>query len=170
MTLLRFLFGAPSADWIRFGVFFAGIVLFISVAEKMRSYLNWSPEVTRKLVHVLTGILIFFTPYFFISNKTLIWMALIFIVVNFLGVRTGKLQGMHSTERRSYGTVFYPITFLFLVMTCWEVHKTVMMLSMLILAVSDAAAAIVGENLRRNLMSITSEKIKNFLKVCALCF
>jgi len=143
------LFSASTGDWIRFGGFFLGIVLFIAAAEKTRVVLGWPPEVNRKLVHVLTGVLIFFTPFFFQSNRPLIWMAVLFIVVNYMGVRSGKLKGMHDTRRRSYGTVFYPMTFLFLVISCWQSHKVVLMLSMLILALADAAAAIMGENLKR---------------------
>ena len=148
MTILKFLFHAPTTDWIRFVCFFIGIILFIAVAEKTRTALGWSPEVNRKLVHVLTGVLVFFTPFFFVSNKPLIWMAVLFMAINYAGVKTGKLKGMHGTDRRSYGTVFYPMTFLFLVVTCWQSHKIILTISMLILALSDAAAAIVGENLK----------------------
>ncbi len=148
IRILEYLFSASTGDWIRFGGFFLGIVLFIAAAEKTRVALGWPPEVNRKLVHILTGVLIFFTPFFFQSNRPLIWMAVIFIVVNYMGVRSGKLKGMHDTQRRSYGTVFYPMTFLLLVMTCWQSHKAVLMLSMLILALADAAAAIMGENLK----------------------
>jgi len=148
LIIFDLLFGAPKIDWIRFGCFFLGIVLFIGIAEKTRKALKWSPEVTRKLVHISTGILIFFTPYFFTSQKPLIWMAIIFIIVNFIGIRSGALKSMHGTDRRTYGTVFYPLTFLILVITCWNNHQAVMVLSMLILGISDAAAAIVGENLK----------------------
>ncbi len=148
MSLINFLFHAPGSDWIHFLIFLFGIIIFIAIAEKTRSALRWSPEVTRKLVHILTGILVFFTPYFFISNRSLIWMAVIFIIVNYIGVKTGSLKGMHEGTRKSYGTVFYPITFLLLVIICWPNYKSVLMISMLILALSDAGAAIVGENLK----------------------
>ena len=148
MGILTYLFSAPAADWGRFAFFFVGIIFFIFLAEKARNAGHWSAEVNRKLVHVLTGILIFFTPFFFTSNRPLIWMAILFIVVNWIGIKTGKLKGMHDTGRKSYGTVFYPLTFLVLTITTWHQHKVVLMLSMLILALSDAAAAIVGENLK----------------------
>jgi len=147
-AVLKFLFDASSADWIRFACFFAGIFLFIGIAEKTRSALGWSPEVNRKLVHIMTGVLIFFAPLFFVSNRPLVWMAVIFIAVNYLGVTTGKLKGMHDTQRRSYGTVYYPLTFLILVLVFWNGQKSVLILSILILALADAAAAIVGENLK----------------------
>ena len=148
MLILKFLFGVPSSDWFHFLYFFLGIVLFIAIAEKTRTTVGWSPEVNRKLVHILTGVLIFFTPFFFVSSKPLILMAVIFIGVNYFGVKTEKLKGMHNTQRQTYGTVYYPISFLLLVLLCWKNYKTAIMLSMLVLALSDALAAIVGENLR----------------------
>jgi uncharacterized protein (TIGR00297 family) len=148
MKILFALFAAPSSDWLHFILFLAGIVIFIIIAEKTRVALNWPPEVTRKLVHIGVGVLIFFTPWFFESNRPLIWMAVLFIIIDYLGVRSGMLKGMHGTGRSSYGTVFYPLTFLILVTVCWQTQKVVLMLSMLILAVPDALAAIVGENLK----------------------
>ena len=106
MVILKTLFAAPADDWIRFVGFLSGIALFIAVAELARKHAGWSPEVNRKLVHVLTGVLIFFTPYIFESGKPLIWMAVLFIVVNALGIQTGKLKGIHDTSRHSYGTVY----------------------------------------------------------------
>ena len=133
MNLLQTLFNAPPADWIRFAVFFVGILLFIALAEKARSALGWPAEVNRKLVHVGTGVLIFFCAFLFESNVPLIWMAIVFMIVNFVGIRTGLLKGMHGTRRFTYGTVFYPLTFLILVAGCWENHKVILMMSMLIL-------------------------------------
>ncbi|NQT25154.1 hypothetical protein HQ585_07360, partial [candidate division KSB1 bacterium] len=128
MNLLEFFFGAPASDWIKFAGFFLGIFLFIFIAEKTRSALGWPAEVTRKLVHIATGVLIFFCAFLFESQIPLIYMAGIFIVVNFLGIQSGKLKGMHGTERHTWGTVYYPLTFLILVLTCWEHHKTILMM------------------------------------------
>jgi uncharacterized protein (TIGR00297 family) len=149
MAVLKFLFDAPATDWLRFLFFLCGIALFIFIAEKTRQRLGWSAEVNRKLVHVLTGILVFFCPFFFISSKPLVWMAALFIAVDLFGVMTGRLKGMHGTARKSYGTVFYPLTFLILVLFCWDGRKTVLVLSMLVLALADAVAALVGENLKK---------------------
>ena len=148
MNILETLFKASTADWLGLLYFFLGIIFFITLAEKIRKALKWPSEINRKLVHILTGILIFFSPFFFTSIKPLIWIALVFIVVNYMGIRSGKLLGIHDTRRRSYGTVFYPLTFLCLVVVCWNNNKSVFMLSMLILALSDATAAIIGENLK----------------------
>ena len=149
MNILDFFFGAPASDWIKFALFFLGIFTFIFIAEKTRSALGWPAEVNRKLVHIATGVLIFFCAFLFESQTPLVWMAILFVIINFAGVQSGALKGMHGTARHTYGTVYYPLTFLILVLTCWENHKTILMMSMLILAISDAVAAIVGENLKK---------------------
>jgi uncharacterized protein (TIGR00297 family) len=135
--------------------------------------LRWSPEVTRKLVHISTGVLIFFAPQLFNSGIPAILLAVIFIVVNFSAVWFGFLKGMHGTNRRSYGTVYYPLSFLILVVLCWNSFPQIISISILVLALSDAAAAIVGENLSSpHLYYLTSDK-KSFegsLTMCATTF
>lgn len=149
MTWFQFLLRAPVSDWIRFGLFLAGIFLFIGIAEKTRLVLGWSPEINRKLVHILTGILIFFSPWYFESSRPLVWMAVLFILLDFWAVKTRRLQGMHGTRHRSYGTVFYPLAFLILVVLCWPDYQSVLVVAMAVMAFCDAAAAIVGGNVRQ---------------------
>ena len=178
MTFREAFITVPWREWVLFACCFAGIALFIALAEKTRSALNWSPEVTRKLVHICTGILLFFSPFFFSSNIPLLVMAVLFILFNFAGVQTGKLMGMHGTERKSYGTVFYPLAVLILVSLFWRTHRTVMMISFLILALADAGAAIVGENLKKphifrwssDKKSIEGSVVMFFISFCVVFF
>lgn len=142
------LFAPPSTtEWIRLTVFIAGIGLFIVAAEVVRKLLNWSPEVTRKLVHILVGVLVFFTPMLFSAALPAIIVAAIFIVVNFAALELGLLKGMHGTGRKTYGTVYYPLAFLVLVILGWYNHAVIIVTSVMVLAIGDACAAIVGESL-----------------------
>jgi uncharacterized protein (TIGR00297 family) len=144
------LFSAPThAEWVLFAAMFAAIGLFIVTAEFLRHKFHGSPEITRKLVHILTGILIFFTLPLFQSGIPALLLAVVFIVVNFAAVQFGLLQGMHGTHRRTYGTVYYPLSFLVLVLLFWDSAQFIISVSILILALSDAIAAIIGENLPR---------------------
>jgi len=142
------LFSPPSnSEWIVFFLIFLGLGSFIAAAELVRKALRWSPEVTRKLVHISTGVLIFFAPKIFESGIPAILLAIIFISVNFAAIEFGLLKGIHGTNRRSYGTVYYPLSFLILVLLCWDTIPQIISISILVLGLSDAAAAIVGENL-----------------------
>lgn len=143
------LLARPTTDeWELFALLFASITVFIAAAELLRRAFRGSPEITRKSVHILTGVLIYFAPQLFTSGVPAILLALIFIAVNYTAIRLGLLKGMHGTNRVSYGTVYYPVSFLILVLVFWDAAPFVISLSILILALGDAAAAIVGENLR----------------------
>ena len=115
------LLSAPTnSEWIYFISILFGLGTFVVAAELIRKALHWSPEVTRKLVHIATGVLIYFAPEVFHSGIPAILLASVFIIVNYAAIRFGLLKGMHGTNRRSYGTVFYPLSFLILVLLFWE--------------------------------------------------
>ena len=146
MDVLQLFLAAPSVEeWWRFAGVLAGLTTLVAVGEIVRGVFRWSPEFTRKLVHVSVGILIVFAPLIFIVPLPAILLALLFIIVNFLAVRFGLLKGMHDSSRRSYGTVYYPLAFLILVMVFWYRSPLILSCSILVLAFGDAAAAIVGE-------------------------
>jgi len=148
-----------TSEWIYFSLLFLGLGTFIVVAELVRKALHWSPEVIRKLVHISTGVLIFFAPQIFNSGIPAILLAVIFISVNFAAIEFGLLKGMHGTNRHSYGTVYYPLSFLILVLLCWDTIPQIISISILVLGLSDAAAAIVGENLTPpHVYYLTSDK------------
>ena len=76
-----------------------------------------------------------------------------------IAVHAGLLVGMHGTSRFSYGTVFYPFSFFVLIILFWNKHPEIISLSMLGLAIGDAAAAIVGESSKSaNVYFLTSDK------------
>lgn len=154
------LFSTPAQhEWIVFASIFASLGVFIGLAEFLRHIFNGSPEITRKLVHILTGVLIFFAPELFVSGIPALLLAVSFIVINFAAIQMGLLKGMHGTHRHSYGTVYYPLSFLILVLLFWDSEQYIISVSILILALGDAAAAIVGENLRHpHEYRLTSDK------------
>lgn len=124
------------------------LVAFIVLSELIRRYLLWTSEVTRKIVHIGTGVLIFFACYFLESGAPLVIIGVFFTAFNFLCVRFNWFAGMHSTDRHTYGTVYYPLAFTLLVMAGWESHRYVIAGAMLILAVGDALAALVGQKIK----------------------
>jgi uncharacterized protein (TIGR00297 family) len=148
-----------SAEWAAFFAIFCGLGVFILAAEFLRSRFSGSPEITRKLVHIATGMLICFTPRFFVSGVPPMLLAASFMVINYAAIRAGILKGIHGTNRASFGTVYYPFSFFVLVLLSWDSAPYFLSISMLILALADAAAAIVGENLKApSVYHLTSDK------------
>ncbi len=145
--LHRLLLTPSSGEWGRFALILAGLGSVVGVGEFIRKRLGWKAEVTRKFVHVSVGVLIFFAPSLFTAALLPMLLAATFIAVDLVAVRKGLLVGMHGTARYSYGTVFYPFSFLVLIVLFWYDAPEIVSLGMASLALGDAAAAIVGESL-----------------------
>ncbi|MEX0601799.1 MAG: DUF92 domain-containing protein, partial [Bacteroidota bacterium] len=135
-------------EWLRLAAVFVGLGTAIGTGEAVRILFRWSPEFTRKFVHVTVGLLAFFSPAIFHTALPAILLGVAFTVINIFAVKFGLFRAMHGTARPTYGTVFYPLAFLILVLLFWYRAPLVLSLSMLVLALGDAAAAIVGESYR----------------------
>lgn len=134
-------------DWIALTVFLVAIFFCIGLAELARKYFNWQAEFSRKLVHVLVGVLLTLAPFILSSALPAIILGVLFIIVNYIALKTHSLSGMHATGRISYGTVYFPIAFVIVIALYWDRSPAIMLTALLILAFADTAASIVGEQL-----------------------
>lgn len=141
-------FFSVSGDWVHFFYALLGLTGIVVTGESIRKYFGWPGETTRQIIHVATGILVFFSPVFLDSKIPAIVLGSFFTVFNFLAIRFEWLSGMHATERKTYGTVYYPLSFTILAIVFWDQDKPAFMIAMAVLALGDAVAAIVGERVR----------------------
>ncbi|MFQ6675295.1 MAG: DUF92 domain-containing protein [Fidelibacterota bacterium] len=133
-----------SNPWITFLVFLALILGLLGLTELMRRKGKWSPEGTRKFLHLVVGILVILCPFLFDSRIPPATLAVIFILINGAALKTRTLKGMHGTGRRTYGTVYFPVAFLILTLFWWE-RPITLVTSLLLLTFADTTAAVVGE-------------------------
>ena len=135
-------------EWAKAILLVVAIFTIIGISEILRKIFQFSPEVTRKVTHIAVGVVVFPTPLIFKSSLPVVLIAIFFIVVNFLSLKFKVFKGMDSVERQTYGTVYYPLAFLLLVIAFWNSYPALISISMLILALGDAFAAIVGESVK----------------------
>jgi len=133
-----------DAEWLRIGVVFTGILALIGLTEGLRYVARFPSEVSRKFVHFAIGVGILFSPRLFLSPVPLILLSLVFIPINLLAVWKGWLPGIHGPDRRSFGTVYFPVSLLVLTVVFWQRSPELVALAMFSFAVGDAAAALVG--------------------------
>jgi uncharacterized protein (TIGR00297 family) len=146
-------------DWLWAFLLVISIFGVIAISEILRKIFKFDPEVTRKVVHISVGVAVFPAPIIFSSSLPVIAIALFFIVVNFLSIKMRLFKGMDSIERQTFGTVYYPLAFLILVLVFWENHPAIISISMLALALGDALAAIVGESVKNpKIYNLTGDK------------
>ena len=148
-----------TTDWIFLTFFLIALLALIGIAEIIRRIMHWSTEATRKLVHILVGVLVATTPFVLHSIWPMIILGVAFAGLDYFAIRYNLFKMMHGTKRRTYGTVFYPISFIILTATLWDNNKLILVASMLIMALADATAAIVGENIKKpKVLRIGSEQ------------
>ncbi len=144
------LFASPtSEEWLFIGIVFILVVMLIAVAEMGRSLLGGNSEITRKSVHIIAGMLMAYSPFVFFSGVPALTIAASAAAGTFAAVRLGMLPSLHDTGRKTYGTVIHPLAFFLLVLLLWDAAPLILSLSLLLLAIPDALASIVGGHLPR---------------------
>lgn len=98
---------------------------------------------TRKIIHILTGILITLALFLMESYLPILLLAFVTIAVNYFAIKKNILKSIHGSSL-SYGTVYYPLSVLFLMIFWLPDQKLILIVSILVMSVSDALAAIFG--------------------------
>jgi phytol kinase len=106
-----------------------------------------SSEVSRKFVHIFSGAVVAFLPYF-VSYGYIQILSLAFLVVILASLKLNIFRGIHSVKRVTLGEVMYPIGIgvcAFIAPTPW-----IFTVAILHLSVADALAAMVGLSYGKN--------------------
>lgn len=139
-------------------VYFIAIILLLAFNELNYRRLNVKGEITRKFAHFTSTVAVVPFPYIFNSHWYVLILATIFFIALLVTQYSKQLKSIHDVERKSMGSYLLPfaiyITFL---MANLLDNKFIFILPMLVLGISDPAAAIVGMSMKRN-----NHKIKIF--------
>lgn len=151
---------APTlSDWRLTTGAFLIIALLIFLSKILKDQLKINEEYSRKLVHMLVGVMAALAPLLFSAPVLLLTVAFLFGIINLISITKGFLSGIHS-ERKSYGTVYFPIAYITLIFLYWNFNKSLITLGILLFAIPDAIAAMIGQkvNSSRRFILIQDEK------------
>ncbi len=137
------------SDWGLFIVFTLSILIILTFAEMLLKLLHLHSHTTRRLVHMLVGCLVCAAPFIFTSRLPVLVIAAIFTVANILALKFKLIGSIHETDRISYGTVYFPVSFFILVFWFWDKDPAILLTSMLIMAFADPLASWVGESRKK---------------------
>ncbi len=139
-------------DLTVFVLFGLGLLATVGVGEVLRAKVGWEPEASRRLVHMVTGLLVALCPLWFESPTWIYVLAGAFVLVNLWAVPRRVFPGMHAIKRRSWGTVTFPLALLLALWTCWTLDPArvyILQTAFLVLAVADPLASLVGTRLAK---------------------
>jgi phytol kinase len=133
----------PAGDLRGAAILSAVFLGLLVTAELWRRLGDPKPEWTRKLVHTGGGIACLFFPFLVQSPWTVLAMALPLTVLFVLGGKLGFLQSLHGVKRKSRGAEYYPLA-VFLTFVLTQGRPWLYLPAVLVLAVADAFAALIG--------------------------
>ncbi|SEJ58201.1 phytol kinase [Dyadobacter sp. SG02] len=119
------------------------------LAEALYHFGKVRAEWTRKIVHIGTGLLTLFFPVVLVSHWQVLFLCASFLVILLASLKFGWLPSINAIDRFSYGSILFPVIvyMLFLVFEMKGNGLIVFYLPILILAICDPVAALVGKRL-----------------------
>lgn len=102
------------------------------------------PEITRKLIHFISGIIACFFPFIFSNTLTVIILGIVFTGVLYAAKKLHLLQSATDVTRKTLGEVYFPMSIMFLFIIAGD-KPAVFVISMLMLTISDPVGAIIGQ-------------------------
>jgi uncharacterized protein (TIGR00297 family) len=126
-----------------------GLLLgLVGSGELMRRVLAWPAELSRKVIHIGTAMLVVVATLSFEGAEIPILLSLPFVLVNLVAIPRRWIPSMHDIERRSWGTVTFPLAFIALAHSCWlraPDRLLGLQVAFVVMGLADPAAALAGE-------------------------
>jgi dolichol kinase len=129
-------------------VSFSFLLIMLSI-EVLYRFSNSSTEWTRKLQHLLSGLLITSFPWIFSSSTEVITLAAVMVIVLVIFRKLKFLTSLHDVERKSYGEFYLLITAVILTILAQHRYLEYYFISILTLTISDLLAALVGTTYKK---------------------
>lgn len=123
----------------------AFLILFIS-AELLYHKFNVKAEVTRKYVHVATGLLTMLFPPLIGNQWLVLALCAVFFIILLASMTLNLLPSINAVDRKTRGCILYPV----IVYGCYVMyieydHFIFYYIPILVLTICDPIAAIVGK-------------------------
>ncbi len=134
-------------------------LMLVGMGELLRGFNLCSQEATRKFVHLTGGIVSLCFAYVFKSHWTILALCIAFVTLMAGTRKLGMLQSVHGIKRKSSGDILHPVAiYLTFTATSYFEKPDFYLISVMVLSVSDALAAIIGVTYGFKVYSVEEER------------
>jgi phytol kinase len=132
-------------------IYLIGISLLLVFNELIYRRLGLKGEITRKFAHFTATLSTVTFPYLFTDHWYVLVLAIFFFILLFISRNGTQLKSIHDIKRKSIGSYLLPISIYltFLISNLLD-NKFIYILPILILAICDPMAGILGLNFEKN--------------------
>lgn len=157
------LLGQKMIYWnSEFGTALVVAAIFLSLVgmgEILRGLNLCSQEATRKFVHLTGGVVSLSFAYLFKSHWSIMGLCVAFVGLMVITKKFGLLPSVHGVKRKSSGDLLHPIAiYLTFTVTTYMERPDFYLISVMVLSVSDALAAIIGVSYGFKVFRVEEEK------------
>lgn len=136
------------SDWLAVVISFVYVFAVLGMAELLRKSLHYSPDFTRKVVHIGVGMWAIGTVLLFQNS----WMAIIppasFILLNYISYRRDMFKSMEGSDKTNLGTVYFPLAFCLIILFFWG-RPNLAVAALMPMTWGDAMASVLGRQFGR---------------------
>lgn len=130
------------------GLFLIGIFLLLVFNEIVYRRLGITGEFTRKFAHMTGTLSTILFPYIFNDHWYVFFLALTFFILLFISRNSSYLRSIHDISRPSMGSYLLPAAiYLTFLIAFHQQNRMLFILPMLILAICDPLAGMLGINI-----------------------
>jgi phytol kinase len=135
-----------SRDILNTIILAGSFLLLFAIAELLYHKLSVKVEVTRKLVHMVTGLLALLFPIMLGNHWLVLLLSILFAIILFISLRYKLLQSINAIDRDSVGSLAYPLAVYasYLVYDYFHQQYVYFYMPMIVLAICDPVAALSG--------------------------
>lgn len=132
-------------------IFLIAIISLLVFTELIYRRLGLKGEITRKIAHFTATLSTITFPYLFIDHWYVLALASFFFIVLFISRHGTQLKSIHDITRKSIGSYLLPIAIYLTFLIAYKSgNRFYFILPILVLAISDPAAGIMGLNKKIN--------------------
>ncbi len=132
-------------------IILAAIICVLAFTEITYRRLDLKSEITRKFAHLSATLSTIIFPYIFSSHWYVLVLASFFFVILFVSRHGTQLGSIHKIERKSVGSYVLPVAVYLTFLGSYLLRiKFLYVLPILILAICDPMAGILGMNFKKN--------------------
>lgn len=118
-------------------------ILILLMGEFIHREIPTNPEISRKVIHFLSGLTALSFPYLIRSHWLVLMLAVSFSFIIMLAKKKGFLKSIRDVKRRSYGELYFPMV-VYVIFLLGHNRPILYFISILVMTVSDTLAALVG--------------------------
>lgn len=138
-----------SRDIINIMILSGYFLSLFGITELLHKHYRWKVELTRKIVHAGTGLLVLLFPIMLNHLWSVLLLCSAFALLLSISLRTGYLNSINGIHRKSYGSLLYPLSVFicYAFFSLFNLSYVFFSLPVLILALCDPIAALSGKKL-----------------------